>query len=494
VNVRESVQRDLAEELRRTYNCSPDELLLHTARYERLLSLYRTKFSGHNPASIVRAPGRVNLIGEHTDYSGYPVLPMAIDRDFVFILSPRTDNTIEIINESPSFEPRAFDVRFPVVPYEQGDWGNYIKAAVHGILEADWIDQKKAMGFHAVVAGTIPESAGLSSSSALVVASALAFLTANKKQVDKKRLAELLARAERYVGSEGGGMDQAVSLLAETGKALKIDFFPLRTQPTSLPENLSFVVCNSLIRAPKSESIRYAYNCRVIECRLATALVAKTVEERSGKSTHPIRLADLSGEKLGLEQRTIDKIVAQAIGERPLSLKEISQHLGETTEALQNRLCTLRDGSVLTEPPEGFKIWNRYKHVVTEAHRVELAVGAFAAGDASAVGKLMNESHSSCRDDYEVSTPELEALVSISREQGALGARLTGAGFGGCTVNAVPSSRVTQFIDGVTASYYHGFVKQEKDRPFTKYEDLHDVIFVCRATTGAGVWPSRGDR
>jgi N-acetylgalactosamine kinase len=488
------VQRDLSEELRRIYNCSPDELFLHTARYERLLSLYRSKFSGQNPAFIVRAPGRVNLIGEHTDYNGYPVMPMAIDRDIVFILGPRTEDTIEIINESASFEPRAFDAGFPVAPYEQGDWGNYVKAAVHGILEAGWIDSKNAMGFQAVIGGTIPESAGLSSSSALVVASALAFLTANNKQIDKERLAELLARSERYVGSEGGGMDQAVSLLTEIGKALKIDFFPLRTQPTNLPENLSFVVCNSLIRAPKSENIRYEYNRRVIECRLATELVAKAVEERSGKELHPTRLADLSGEKLKLEQRTIDKIVVQAIGEKPLSLKEISKHLGETTEAVQKRLCTLRDGSVLTEPPDGFKIWNRYKHVVTEAHRVELAVGAFAAGDASAVGELMNQSHASCRDDYEISCPELEALVSIGRELGALGARLTGAGFGGCTVNAVPSNQVTQFIDGVTSAYYHGYVKQEKGKTFTNYTNLHDVVFICRATTGAEAWLRKGDR
>jgi N-acetylgalactosamine kinase len=488
------LQRDLSETLRRIYNCSPDELLLHTARYEKLLALYHSAFSGQTPAFIVRAPGRVNLIGEHTDYNGYPVMPMAIDRDVVLIIERRTDSTIETINESPLFEGRSFDAQSPVVPYNQGDWGNYVKAAVNEILEAGWVDSKNVMGFQAMVGGTIPESAGLSSSSALVVASALAFLEANDKQINKEQLAELLARAERYVGSEGGGMDQAVSLLAETGKALKIDFFPLRTQLVQLPENLSFVVCNSLIRAPKSEGIRYAYNRRVIECRLATALASKAVEEQSKVRSHPALLADLSGKNLGLEQRTIDKIVAQAIGQKPLSLKDVAQRLGETPEAIEKRLCTLRDGSVLTEPPDGFKIWNRYRHVVTEAQRVELAVSAFAAGNISAIGELMNQSHSSCRDDYEVSCPELEALVSLSRESGAIGARLTGAGFGGCTVNAVPSDRVTEFIRGVTAAYYQGYVKREKERPFVSYAKLEDVIFECRPTTGAGVWPSKGDR
>ena len=487
------MQRNLSEELRRIYRCSPDELLVHTSRYDRLLTFYRSSFSGQNPAFIVRAPGRVNLIGEHTDYNGYPVMPMAIDRDVIFVLAPRTDATINIVNEASSFEHRTFDARFPVAPYAQGDWGNYVKAAVHGVLEAGFVNPAKAVGFQAVVGGTIPESAGLSSSSALVVASALTFLAANGIEVEKEELAELLARAERYVGSEGGGMDQAVSLLAEAGKALKIDFFPLRTEFVSLPQQLSFVVCNSLIRAPKSESIRYAYNRRVVECRLATALVAGAVQERSGKKVESDRLADLSGERLGLEQRTVNKIVAQAIGERPLFLKEISSLLGEPVDRIQKRYCTLRDGTVLVEPPDGFKIWNRYDHVVSEARRVSDAAGALGAGDIAAVGEIMNQSHASCRDDYEISCPELEALVSIARDHGAIGARLTGAGFGGCTVNAVPTNQVADFMRGVTVTYYQGYVQKEKERPFTKYTNLRDVMFLCRATTGAGAWRMRGD-
>ena len=487
------MQRNLSEELRRIYRCSPDELLAHTSRYDRLLTFYRSNFSGPNPVFLVRAPGRVNLIGEHTDYNGYPVMPMAIDRDVVFVCTPRKDATIEIINEASSFQRRTFDARFPVAPYTQGDWGNYVKAAVHGILNAGLLNPKTALGFQAIIGGTIPESAGLSSSSALVVASALTFLAANRKEVDKEELAELLAHAERYVGSEGGGMDQAVSLLAEAGKALKIDFFPLRTEPVSLPQNLSFIVCNSLIRAPKSESIRYAYNRRAVECRLATALIAGAVHERWGKMVESNRLADLSGERLGHEQRTVDKIVAQAVGESPLFLKEISRLLREPAEIVQKRYCTLGDGTVLVEPPDGFKIWNRYRHVVSEARRVNDAAGALGAGENTVVGELMNQSQASCRDDYEISCPELEALVSIAREHGAIGSRLTGAGFGGCTVNAVPMNRVDNFIRGVTAAYYQGYVQREKGRPFTQYTNLQDVMFLCRATTGAGAWPMRGD-
>jgi len=479
---------DSPDVLQAVYHCPPGELTSHRLRYQRLCALFESMFPGIRPETIVRAPGRVNLIGEHTDYNGYPVLPMAIDRDFVFAIAARPGRKIEICNEDPLFEKRAFDASYPIVPFSQGDWGNYVKAAVHGILEAGLVDREKAVGFNAVVGGTIPESAGLSSSSALVVGSALAFLAANKTSVDYRLLADLLARAERYVGSEGGGMDQAVSLLAEAGNAVKIDFFPLQTTPTPLPENLNFVVCNSLIRAPKSESVRYAYNRRVIECRLASALLSKAVAQKTGRRIAAARLADASSGRLGIEGATMDEIAREGIGIAPLSLKEVAQRLGTETETVEQKYCRLRDGSVLKEPTDGFQVWKRYRHVITEAARVDQAVRALAEGAIHEVGKLMNQSHASCRDDYEISCPELEALVSIARDHGALGARLTGAGFGGCTVNAVPSGMMDEFVSGVTRDYYHGYVKRENGKNFTPYRELRDVLFPCRASMGAGTW------
>lgn len=485
-----SLQHSPLEVLRGIYSCSSEELSSHRSRYGRLYAAFTTRFPGNRPQFIVRAPGRVNLIGEHTDYNGYPVLPMAIDRDFVFVIAARSDSSVELQNENPLFGQRTFEAGFPVAPSLQGDWANYVKAAVHGVLEAGLVDPKSAVGFHALVGGTIPESAGLSSSSALVVASALAFLEANKTEVDHTVLADLLARAERYVGSEGGGMDQAVSLLAEPGKALRIDFFPLQTESVRLPQEITFVVCNSLIRAPKSETVRYAYNRRVIECRLARALLSNVVAQKAGKINAATRLADLSAQRLGMEPGVLNEMALEGIGELPLSLKEIAHRLGETVEKVERENCTLQDGTLLKEPSEGFRVWNRYRHVVTEAERVNLAVKALQDGAVAEIGMLMNHSHASCRDDYEISCPELEALASIARDHGALGARLTGAGFGGCTVNAVSSERVEQFVRGVTVDYYQGYVKQEKGREFIGYHDLRDVIFPCRATTGAGAWPA----
>jgi N-acetylgalactosamine kinase len=483
------VPHDLFAKLQSVYGSSPEGASLHAARYNGLQGKFRAEFPQYRARFFVRAPGRVNLIGEHTDYNGYPVMPMALDRDIVFAMAPSGDATVELVNEEQRFGRRSFAARFPVTPYKQGNWGNYVKAAVHGLLEAGLVSKSNTIGFRAVVGGTIPESAGLSSSSAMVVAAALAFLTANNAQFDRKTLADVLAHAERYVGSEGGGMDQAISLLAKSDHALRIDFFPLRTELVPLRKELTFVVCNSLIRAPKSESVRYAYNRRVVECRLATALLANAIGQRMGKTIKATRLSELSGEQIGLKPDELHGIADQAIGEKPLMLKVIAERLGTTPEQVQRVYCMQSDGTPLAEPQDGFKIWNRYKHVVTEAERVGSTVKACRSGDIAEVGALMNQSHASCRDDYELSCPELEALVSIARERGALGARLTGAGFGGCSVNVVPSEEAEQFIHAMTVDYYEGYVKREKGRDFTGYRDLRDVLFPCRASMGAGYWP-----
>jgi galactokinase len=178
------------------------------------------------------------------------------------------------------------------------------------------------------------------------------------------------------------------------------------------------------------------------------------------------------------------------MGEHPLTLSDVAQLLGKNTENVEKELCNLRDGSTLKAPPDGFKVWNRYRHVVTEAERVNSMAKALREGNLTEIGLLMNQSHASCRDDYEISCPELEALVMIAREHGALGARLTGAGFGGCTVNAVLDKDVEQFIRGVTSEYYEGYVKREKGKAFSGYGDLRDVLFPCRASRGAGSWPA----
>ena len=192
-----------------------------------IIDLFAHSFPGRKPTHIVEAPGRVNLVGEHTDYNGYPVLPMALRRAIRVALATRRDGHVVACSPVPGYGECTCGLGRSIPPASAGDWCNYLKAAAQGLI-THYGDSVEWVGFDAVVVGDIPSGAGLSSSSALVVASALALLAANERSMAPAALADLLASAERYVGTAGGGMDQAVCLQAVEGHALKIDFFPLR--------------------------------------------------------------------------------------------------------------------------------------------------------------------------------------------------------------------------------------------------------------------------
>jgi len=447
-----------------------------TTDAKALREAFEQAFPGEKATGLIRSPGRVNLIGEHTDYNGYPVLPMAIEREILAAWAPVKDDYVRIANRDPRFPPRAFQALLSMEPFSQGDWGNYVQAAVKGLLE-ERVVSAPAKGFQALVSGNIPDAAGLSSSAALVVATGLVFLAANGKTCDPLALADLLARAERYVGTEGGGMDQAVSLLGQPGKALRIDFFPLRVRPVSLPKGYGFLISHSLVRATKSAEARAQYNLRVVECRLACALAAQALSQRTGIALRPQSLADLAPERLSLPAEEADRFVHDILGKNPWSSGEIAKKLGKSAEQISDSYCRLQDGSSVPEPDSGYKLWKRYRHVLSEARRVEQAERELEKADAESFGNLMNESHASCRDDYEVSCPELEALVAIARDHGALGARLTGAGFGGSTVSLVPEDRADQLIKALRVEYY-----SRRSEP----EALTEPAFLTRAVRGAG--------
>ncbi len=443
---------------------------------DALREAFYKAFPGEKAAGLIRAPGRVNLIGEHTDYNGYPVLPMAIEREILAAWAPAKNDTVRIANRDPRFPARSFPARLPLEPFPQGDWGNYVQAAVKGLLE-ERVVSAPAKGFRALYTGNIPDAAGLSSSAALVVATGLVFLSANGKTCDPIALADLLARAERYAGTEGGGMDQAVSLLGRPGKALRIDFFPLRVKPVSLPKGYGFMISHSLVRASKSAEARAQYNLRVVECRLACALAAQALSKWTGIALHPKRLSDLAPERLSFPVEEADRFVFEALGDKSWPLAEIANKLQKSTKQISDSYCKLQDGSFVSEPASGYKLWKRYCHVTSEARRVEQAVLDLEKGDAVAFGNLMNESHTSCRDDYEVSCPELEALVAIARDHGALGARLTGAGFGGSTVSLVPEDKADLLMEGLRNEYYTHRAQEAASGEF---------LFKTTATQGAG--------
>ncbi|HVM97918.1 MAG TPA: galactokinase [Candidatus Acidoferrales bacterium] len=435
-------------------------------RRENLLQQFRRSY-GRDAQFVTRAPGRVNLLGEHTDYNGLPVLPMAIDRNTLIAGAARRDLQVNVKNLDSSFAPRSFELAKSIPAFAAGDWGNYTKAAAQGL--ALHAGKTLRHGADLLVDGNIPHGAGLSSSSALVVATALALLAANERHESPETLAEILPGAERYVGTLSGGMDHAISLLAEAGHALRIDFFPLRTRPVPLPSGYDIIVCHSLVQAEKSAAAKRHYNHRVIECRLACRLL--DVALGTGLPRDLTMLGDLATLFPG---RSLSEFVAYLspwLPDRPLSLAEIATYIGAPVDALQVQ-CQVPPGL-----SDAFAVVRRARHVLTEAERVGQAEEALGAGDAGAFASLMDASHASCRDDYEISCREIEDLIRASKDGGALGARLTGAGFGGCTVSLVDRSRTAEFLKHVDRHFYAQRLADERH--------IEQYRFVFRPRGGA---------
>lgn len=398
-------------------------------RLERARARFRERFGGE-PTHRVRAPGRVNLIGEHIDYCGLGVLPMAIDRSVDLLLRPRSDSTLSIENVDPDYAPVRFEASPDVEPGTAGSWENYLKAAVHEFSAT----HGRLNGFDGVVCADLPSAAGLSSSSALVTAVGVAVHRINALPEDPHRLAEAMARAERFVGVRGGGMDQAASLLGRRGHALRIDFNPLRTSTVPIPNGWAMIVAHSLSRAEKSGKARAAYNRRTEECRTALELISRTVAAELG-GTPPETYPELRA------VRSTDALIAL--------------------------------GNSLLDPP----VRLRFRHVITEAERVDRAQEALRNGNLDAFGEAMTASHESLRTDYAVSSPALDELVERAMAGGAAGARLTGAGFGGCALALCDERRRTEVIEALEPFY-----AERVDRDPVQWDQ---VLFPVQAADGA---------
>ncbi|PIV53958.1 MAG: galactokinase [Elusimicrobia bacterium CG_4_10_14_0_8_um_filter_37_32] len=454
-------------------------------RYTNLINSFRTSFCDVKKIYLYRAPGRVNLIGEHTDYNGLPVLPMAINYDTVIVSSPRADNKVHIKNVNTKFEERQFEINFQIPPYPKGDWGNYCKAAFQTLQNYVAENPPKSpfdkggfiKGMNALVYGNIPAGSGLSSSSALVVAFAVVINDFNQVNLDKLSLAELLAVGERYVGTQGGGMDQATSLSGRKGQILKIDFSPLRIEYIPFPGDYIIVVCNSLIEAKKSAEANLSYNQRVIECRLGTAILRKFLENKYKADCNIDLLGDIKKTQFSHLLKNIDNFLNQVFVKDVFELSEISKFLEISEQELREKYLKLKDGSFFQVTSGKYKIKKRVRHVFSEAERVEKSRENIKNKDMEKFGRLMYESHKSCAEDYEISCPELDQLVKIAYNNGALGSRLTGAGFGGCSVSLVHKKRVDEFIKKVTSDYYGNYLPENR---------ISDYIFAAYPSEGAG--------
>jgi galactokinase len=324
--------------------------------------------------SIVSVPGRVNLIGEHVDYHNLPVLPIAIQRRVRIAFRPRGDRRIRAFSEG--YGQREFDWEGQLSPSDSGDWVNYLKAAANAI-DGRW---KLDYGIDAAVVSDLPPAAGLSSSSAILTGFTLALLQANGVRATFEELMDVLPEGEQFVGTRGGGMDHAAVLESKSGCALLIGFAPLTACHVPIPKNWAFLVAHSLTTAEKSGKVRADFNSR----RVA--------------GTRALQRLGFVSYAQAIEHGSFDELRTVATGK--LDEEELR--------------CFL--------------------HVISEALRVRDAVQALRSADAGSFGRILNASHDSLRDQLRVSCPALDELVNAARASGALGARLTGAGFGGCAV------------------------------------------------------------
>lgn len=414
-------------------------------RLQNLVEAFKKKF-GCEPEFFGRAPGRVNLIGEHIDYCGYSVLPMAIEQDVVIAVAATESQDILLSNvKSDVYSDFVFNANNVDINNDTPQWQNYFQCGFLGLVEHLKI-QSAARGMKCMVDGTVPGSSGLSSSSALVCCAALVTMHANGKSLPKDELADMCARCERYIGTQGGGMDQAISLMAKKGTAKLIEFNPLKATDVYLPDGISFVISNSCVEMNKAATSEF--NTRVLECRIATQILAKKKE-----------LEWASFQRLGEVQKALNLSLPQAVDlvshtlhKEPYTRAEVCQILEMKEEDFVNKVLSAKTAQVHT-----FKLYQRATHVFSEAGRVLSFKRICDEADSEApqkLGTLMNESHRSCRDMYECSCTELDNLVNICLESGALGSRLTGAGWGGCAVSMVPTKEVMNFLVKVKKNFY----------------------------------------
>ena len=376
-----------------------------------MIETFRQLFGSAEGVRVFRAPGRVNVIGEHTDYNLGFVLPMALDLATLVAAAPSPDGKTRMYSEARR-EWREWDAADLPHLARRHHWSDYPIGVAHELLRAGYGIEP----LHLLIRSTVPEGSGLSSSAALEVSSALAFLRG--RSLDPLELARLCQRAEsRFVGMPCGIMDQYVAVFGREHAAIEIDCRSLQHRAVELPAGAAFVAVNSMVKHALAGS---AYQERVQECAAAVELLKQ-------KFPGAASLRDVSCEEF-----------------------ESAAHL-------------LPD-----------VIRRRARHVVSEDRRVEAFVAAAAQSDLTRMGGLLVESHRSLQHDYEVSSPELDFLVDTALAiEGVYGSRMTGGGFGGCTVTMLRPDAASRFAERIAAAYRERF-------------QVTPAVYPCRPSAGAG--------
>lgn len=362
---------------------------------------------GEPPSCVIRAPGRVNLIGEHTDYNDGFVLPMAIDRAVWIAMRPRADRAL-VLHSMDFDEVAVLDL--DNLRHEGAGWSEYVKGVAF-VLGAD----AELRGWEGVMAGDVPIGAGLSSSAAVEMAAARAFAVAGNLPWDAARMALVGQRAENeWVGMNCGIMDQMISAAGRRDHALLIDCRTLETQAVPLPPDTAVVVLDTATRRGLVDS---AYNERRVQCEAAAAYFGVL-------ALRDVDMATFTSAAGGL-----DAVVRQ-----------------------------------------------RAHHVISENERTLAAADAMRRGDAVEMGRLMDASHASMRDDFEISREEMDVMVGLAQGDAACyGARMTGGGFGGAAVALVRSVEAPRFAASVAERY-------------RRATGLEPQLYICSATDGAAIF------
>lgn len=353
---------------------------------------------GHAPDLWVQAPGRVNLIGEHTDYNDGFVLPCGIDYRTVIAVKARDDRLVRVIAADYGHGLDTFDLDAPITPHPDLQWANYVRGTVKMLAEHLAPLGLSLRGADLAIAGNVPQGAGLSSSASLEVAVGQAFKAMlgldEHGGVTQTDLALIAQRAEnRFVGVNCGIMDQLISARAKAGHALLIDCRSLGAQPVHLPDAVAVMIVHSRV---KRGLVGSEYNTRRTQC------------EAAARHYGVPALRDVDTAQLERDRGALDEVV-----------------------------------------------YRRARHIVTENARTVDAAAALAAGDLVRLGELMAASHVSMRDDFEITHPAIDRLVAIAQKavghEG--GARMTGGGFGGCIVVVLPDARIADVQAAIEAAY-----------------------------------------
>ena len=356
----------------------------------KVKEIFAEKFGGES--RVFRAPGRVNLIGEHTDYNDGFVLPAAIDLYTWVAIAPRNDVKLHVFsaNLNQSVEIKLSKEN----PRPKKHWSDYVQGVAIMLQNSGLTLRAANIAIHS----DVPSGSGLSSSAALEVSIATALLAVSNHSLDKVQVAKHCQRAENeFVGARCGIMDQFTATFGRAGHAILLDCRSLEGTPLRLSAGISLVICNTMV---KHEHSAGEYNARRAQCEDGVRLL---------KKWHPHISA----------------------------LRDISM---EDIEAHESKI-----------PPV---IFRRCRHVIRENARVLDTVKALKENSLSTIGKLMAQSHQSLRDDFEASCSELDIMVELAqKERGVIGSRMTGGGFGGCTINLVETERVEQFRESIGAAY-----------------------------------------